>query len=50
MTVYGSVEGSRNNSIIPSSFSVVVTVDKFYNLYYTEDEGLKVNQLENRQP
>ena len=25
-------------------------VDKFYNLFDLEDDGLKVNQLENRQP
>jgi hypothetical protein len=37
-----------NNTLLGNATENVV--DKFYNLYDPEDDGLKVNQLENRQP
>jgi hypothetical protein len=43
-----------NNSLIdqkqPLINAIKNTVDNFYNLYDPEDDGLKVNQLENSQP
>jgi hypothetical protein len=43
-----------NNSFIvenqPLTNAIKDTVDNFYNLYNPEDDGLKVNQLENSQP
>ncbi|HEX2406765.1 MAG TPA: alpha/beta hydrolase [Nitrososphaeraceae archaeon] len=43
-----------NNSLIAQDTllgnAIIDTVDKFYNLYNHEDDGLKVNQLENPQP
>ena len=42
-----------NNSLIAESNltkAIENEVDKFYNLYDSEDDGLTVNQFENRQP